>query len=133
MHKLKRKSEKKAKTFLVRVIAVLFLIVVAKVTEAKQSEAYHVDFDCKGIVEYKLQDRTRIDCLTPTHAIEYDFGKKWAEAIGQSLFYSAMTGKKAGIVLIVNDRTKERYLKRLNKTIEVKKLDIYVRTMRVID
>ena len=36
---------------------------------------------------------------------------KWHEAIGQSLYYSAMTGKKAGIVLIVNPRTKERYLK----------------------
>lgn len=29
-----------------------------------------------------------------------------------------MTGKKAGIVLIVNPKTKDRYLKRLNKAIE---------------
>jgi hypothetical protein len=59
-------------------------------------------------------------------SIEYDWGKKWAEAIGQSLYYSAMTGKKAGIVLIVNPRTKERYLKRLNKAIESHSLNIDV-------
>ena len=52
-----------------------------------------------------------------------------AEAIGQSLYYSAMTGKKAGIVLIVYPRTKAHYLKRLNKAIEAHNLDIDVWTI----
>ena len=67
---------------------------------AKWHEADFVDAYCQGEIEYVLADRTRVDCLTSTHAIEYDWGKKWAESLGQALFYSAMTGKKAGIVLI---------------------------------
>lgn len=59
---------------------------------------------CKGQIEFVLPDRTRVDCLTEDHAIEYDFGKKWAEAIGQSLHYAMHTGKRAGIVLIIGEK-----------------------------
>ena len=31
----------------------------------------------KGRVEVVLQDGTRCDCLTDTHAIEFDFGGTW--------------------------------------------------------
>lgn len=68
------------------------------------NEAYYQDKWCSvnnGQTEYRLEDMTRVDCLTDTHAIEFDFAKKWAESIGQSLHYSRMTGKKAGIVLII--------------------------------
>ena len=92
-------------------------------------ESDYVNFNCDGKIEHVLSDRTRVDCLSETHAIEYDWGKKWAEAIGQSLYYSAMTGKKAGIVLIVNPRTKDRYLKRLNKVIEAHNLEIDIWTI----
>jgi len=54
-----------------------------------------------GYIEYILPDRTRVDCLTDTYAIEVDFANKWAEAIGQSLYYSNETGKQAGILLIL--------------------------------
>ncbi len=98
-----------------------------------EKEADFVEYHCKGQVEFRLSDRTRVDCLTDTYAIEYDWGKKWAEAIGQSLYYSAMTGKKAGVVLIVKKSTKERYLRRIEKTIEDKKLDIKVWTVNASD
>lgn len=71
---------------------------------------------CLGKTEVILQDRTRIDCLTDTHAIEYDFGKKWAEAIGQSLYYAMHTGKRAGIVLIISPK-ETRFLDRANAVI----------------
>jgi hypothetical protein len=45
-----------------------------------------------------LSDKTRCDCVTDTHAIEFDFGSNWVEAVGQGLHYSAITKKKAGIV-----------------------------------
>jgi hypothetical protein len=32
--------------------------------------------------------------VTDTHAIEFDFGNNWAEAIGQSAYYSFQTKKK---------------------------------------
>ncbi len=55
--------------------------------------------------------------------------EKWAEAIGQSLYYSAMTGKKAGIVLIVSGKNKERYMKRIIKAIDENSLNIEVWTV----
>jgi hypothetical protein len=65
-----------------------------------------------GEVEHVLEDRTRVDCLTATHAIEFDFATKWAEAIGQSMHYSRLTHRRAGIVLIVGPGD-ERYVERV--------------------
>jgi len=74
--------------------------------------------DNNGRTEVIFSDRTRCDCLTATHAIEFDFGSKWAEAIGQSLYYSIQTGKRAGIVLILEHKKDYKYWIRLNTIIE---------------
>ena len=69
-----------------------------------------------GILEYRLKDKTRVDCLTKTYAIEVDFAKKWAESIGQSLYYSKQTQKQAGVLLILEKPQKDiKYLHRLKK------------------
>ena len=65
-----------------------------------------------------LPDGTRCDCVTDTHAIEFDFGSNWAEAVGQSSYYSIQTQKKAGIVLILETMKDRKYWIRLNTTIE---------------
>ena len=70
-----------------------------------------------GEIEVVLPDNTRCDCLTPTHAVEVDFGEKWYEALGQSLYYGLQTGKKPGIVLIIEESTDLKYWLRLNSTI----------------
>lgn len=79
-----------------------------------------------GQMEYRLPDATRVDCLTATHAVEVDFGKKWAEAIGQSLYYSSCTGKRAGVVLILDGESEFRFLRRLQATIKSAALPIDV-------
>jgi len=71
-----------------------------------------------GQIEVVLPDRTRCDCVTDTHAIEFDFGNKWTEAVGQSLYYSLQPGKKAGIVLILENVKDRKYWIRLNTTIQ---------------
>jgi hypothetical protein len=75
-------------------------------------------------VEEVLPDKTRCDCLTSTHAIEFYFGNKWAEAIGQALLYSIQTGKKAGVVLILEKQKDYKYWIRLNTIIENYRLPI---------
>lgn len=55
----------------------------------------------QGITEFKNPDGTRVDCLTKEYAVEFDFASKWAESIGQALYYSELTGLNAGIVLIL--------------------------------
>ncbi len=69
-------------------------------------------------MEYVLPDRTRVDCLTDEYAIEVDFAPKWAEAIGQAIYCAKMTGRKPGIVLILEEDKDQRYLNRLNRAVE---------------
>lgn len=66
-----------------------------------------------GVTEYRLEDGARVDCLTDEFAVEADFARKWAESIGQALFYSSVTDKRPGILLIMERETDGRYLKRL--------------------
>lgn len=82
---------------------------------AFEREAYYVDDWCsgRGIQEHVLPDRTRIDCLTEEYAIEFDFGYKWAESIGQSLYYAKMTNLKPAVVLIIT-RDQERFIERFS-------------------
>ena len=65
-----------------------------------------------GNLEYLLPDRTRVDCITKSYAVEFDFAPKWAEAVGQSLYYSKMTGKQAAIILILEKETDFKYFER---------------------
>ena len=82
----------------------------------------------QGKAEVRLDDKTRCDCLTSDYAIEVDFAYKWAEAIGQSLHYSKMTGERAGILLIVEKKNDEKHLRRLNNVIAHHHLPIRVWT-----
>ena len=83
-----------------------------------QVEMYYEDEWCTpdfGRKEVILWDMTRVDCMTKDYAIEFDFAKKWAEAIGQSLYYSKLTGKSPAIVLILTSPTDYRYVKRIER------------------
>lgn len=86
-----------------------------------------------GKMEVRLDDATRVDCLTEEFAIEFDFGKKWAESIGQALHYSVKTGRQGGIVLILEHEKDIKYWNRLNNIIEKKHLNIKTWIMRPED
>lgn len=101
------------------------LIGFAVLANAK-TEASYQDQWCQGKKEVVLDDRTRVDCLTESYAIEIDFASKWKQAIGQSLHYSLKTGKLPGIVLIFKKESDDKYLKQLKRVIEANNLDIKV-------
>ena len=85
------------------------------------SERWYQDKWCLehgGQAEYQLPDLTRCDCLTDKNAIEFDFAAKWYEAVGQALYYSLQTGKRAGIVLIIESEDDMKYWYRLNSTVQ---------------
>lgn len=46
------------------------------------------------------------DCVSETHAIEVDWSGKWAEAIGQSLYYACELDKKPAIYLVCKEGQK---------------------------
>lgn len=81
-------------------------------------ESFYVSQWCRddfGKQEFVLWDNTRVDCLTKDYAIEFDFAKKWAESIGQSLYYAKMTGKKPAVALILTDLKDYKYVKRIER------------------
>lgn len=80
----------------------------------------------QGRMEVILDDGSRCDCLTDIYAIEFDFGHKWAEAIGQALNYAAQTGKHPGIVLILERPGDVRYVERIRKVDKAFNLGITV-------
>lgn len=85
----------------------------------------------KGMVEVKLADSTRCDCLTTTHAIEVDYANKFYEAVGQSLHYSIMTNRLPGILLLIKNNKDNIYLTRLRKIILMYKLPITIWTLKI--
>jgi hypothetical protein len=108
-------------------ISVLILFSISPVqAKHKHLEKYYQTQLCNqlgGVMEYRLPDAARVDCLTDEYAIETDFENKWAESCGQALFYSLMTGKKPGIQIIVKSEDSVG-LKRVRKLSE--KYDIRV-------
>ena len=109
---------------LLAALAALIVLTVAGQCHAGgkrlQHEKWYQERHCKemgGQSEVTLPDRTRCDCVTTSHALEFDFGNKWAEAIGQSLNYGMQTGKRPGIVLILERPKDMRYYIRLNSII----------------
>ncbi len=99
--------------------ALLILILLAADWAAAAERDYQMPWCAAhgGTPEYVLPDRTRVDCLTETHAIEFDFAKKWAEALGQALFYASWTNRRAAIVLIMGPKD-EHFMGRLRATVE---------------
>lgn len=107
-------------------IAVTLYFVALLLFPVKKNEKYYQINICNklnGQLEYVLFDRTRVDCLTENYAIEVEWAKKWAEGIGQSLYYAEITKKRPAIALIIGNNDK-KHLKRL-KTI-ADKLDIKI-------
>lgn len=63
--------------------------------------------------EVRLFDGTRVDMLSFDYAYEVDFAAKWAEAVGQALWYAIVTGRRPAIVLLVRPGgLDDRYLYR---------------------
>lgn len=82
-----------------------------------------------GTTEYVLPDKARVDCVTKTHAIEFDFAQKWAESIGQALYYGKKLNKQPGIVLIVENGTKDvKYINRLKTVAEDNNISLWFMT-----
>lgn len=112
-----------------RILPMLMLVVIISQASAKTEhpEKWYQEKWCtqnNGITEFRFPDKTRCDCLTDTHAVEFDFGRKWAEAIGQALYYGFQADKRAGIVLIIEQPSDQKYWIRLNSVIEYYKLPI---------
>lgn len=126
------------KGFKIFILYILFSCVFCKAHAARLApERLYQEFWCTklgGHTEVKLPDGARVDCLYNDYAIEFDFANKWAEAIGQSLYYGHSLNKKAGIVLIMENSPKEkRYLMRLMKIAKLHNITVWTITPDDLD
>ena len=107
----------------------MLLIAASLFSQTKEHEKYYqVAFAdiMDGETEVVLSDRTRVDVLTDTHAFEVDFGAKWAESIGQALHYQGMTGKQAGVLLVIDGDKEQRFVDRLMGVAAKHGIDVWV-------
>lgn len=129
----------------INLVCLIFVLLVGTLSEAEGAranrESVYQNLWCTakgGVAESPLPEtnftalaktinRTRVDCLLTDYAIEFDFADKWAEAIGQALYYGAGTNRKPGIVLIMeNPVTDLKYLIRMFRAIQSTGIDIRV-------
>lgn len=107
------------------ILIVLFLLSSALLSPTVEAsdlqglpESCYVEQWCTrqgGVIEHVLPDHTRCCCLTSNYAIEFDFGERWYEAVGQSMHYGFQTNHKPGIVLNLKSQSDMKYWLRLNK------------------
>lgn len=71
-----------------------------------------------GQIEVRLADGARVDILTATEAIEVDFAPKWAEAVGQALYYGSQTERRPAVLLIQLRAGDAVYAERIRRTIQ---------------
>lgn len=101
-----------------QILITVLMVVITVPAVAKKYERDYQQVWCdaeKGRTEVVLKDRTRVDCLTATHAVEFDYAYKWAEAIGQSLGYALETKRKPGVVLIIRTDKDWKYVRKLKR------------------
>jgi hypothetical protein len=107
---------------LIIVVIISILFVLPSYAKHKHLEKYYRNIWCNknnGIKEVVMQDGSRADCVTITNAVEFDYAYKWAESHGQAIRYARETGKRAGIVLIMENPAKEqKFYDELLKDIE---------------
>jgi hypothetical protein len=97
---------------IILILVIVAFIILFTMTQRKPIASAWVESDYQSYVleklggesEYRLSDGSRVDILTHQYAIEIDYAYKWAEAIGQSLYYAEMSEREPGIVLILANR-----------------------------
>jgi hypothetical protein len=85
-------------------------------TQRYGTETYWQDIIQKeigGIKEYRLDDGTRVDLLFEDKACEIDWANKWAEGIGQSIYYGLKTERPPLVILLAKKDGWEKYRDRV--------------------
>ena len=58
--------------------------------------------------EFVAADGSRVDILSSEVAWEVEWAKKWQESIGQAVWYSIVTSRKGGVILLLRNKPTEK-------------------------
>ena len=128
-----------------KLLLVLILSISSFASYAIENEDYYSKKFCNemsGQPKYHLKDLSSNgeeitssypDCLTDTHVFEVDWaeGMKVYEAIGQSLYYSSVSGKKPGILLLIRKENSEKHIEKVQKVNKFHDLGIRIMTLNI--
>ena len=113
-----------------KILVFIILILISIICSGqKQREKYYQDRFAEiihGEKEVVLDDKTRVDIVTDSFAIEVDFAHKWAESIGQSIHYARKLNKKAGILLIIDGMKDDRFVQILMPNAKMLNITVWV-------
>ncbi len=112
------------KTLIVMVLSVMLLPASASARRLHPKRWYQERWCAKYFSTGPHQVSHIYGCLTPEYVVEFDYANRWYESIGESLHYAMQTGKKAGIVLIMEKEKDLKYWFKLNETIKYYNLPI---------
>lgn len=106
----------KTKFRLIFVTFSLLLLLALSLTDSEAArlhkESWYQDKYCTGQQEVRLNDGTRVDCVTKGYAVEFGFANRWLSDIGQALHYSRSLKKHAGIFMIIESDKDLKYLEK---------------------
>jgi hypothetical protein len=92
----------------------IFLMLIAPVscfaTSYQPSGEYQTKWCTEngGTVNYVHEDDTsKVACIKGRYIVDVDHVGNWKEALGQALYFSAITGRKPGVALIVPNSTED--------------------------
>ena len=104
----------------VLLVAVIFLsvVILSKNTSAAEwSMGNYASHLCQGQVAFDIGEVKKVDCVTATHAIAYVLSDDWATGLGRALHWAAVTGKRPGIVVIIDPEGQSRDLAKLKSAL----------------
>jgi len=96
------------------------------VGSTEHNERAHLDTFCHGEKDVRLYEGSTVDCVQEGHAIVVAYAPDWAQAIGRTLFYSAVTKLSPGILIIMRSDEDLVYSNRLYTPIRELDLGIKV-------
>ena len=129
-----RNTQQQLSFIILGVYLLIFIYLYSFSSYAIENEEYYSKKFCNemsGQNEYVLEDLSRVDCLTDTHAYEVDWadGMKIYESIGQALYYSSQTGKLPGILLLIRKENSEKHIRKVREVIKFFELPIELKIL----
>lgn len=85
----------------------------------------------KWHVEHRLWDETRVDLISDEYAVEVDFPEKWAECIGQALYYGHVTDRQPVCLLLVASPADDHFVYRCQTVCEAHDILLWIHRVNV--
>lgn len=118
---------RKINLFVSAVIVFSFILPAVAFAKREHSEKWYIQQWCKprrGVERAVLNDGTRCDCMTDEYVVEIDYADRWKNTVGKAMHYALQTGKRATIVLIIENPRGEIYYKQLKMLVSYFRLPI---------